>query len=510
MTPFDKNIKKRLDNYDSPYSDDMWSRIANGLPEKKKRPFPFWITTTLILATMAALLGFFAEALKMQSNSNLPLNSNPQKVELAESTSPKTNKEEFTNTFSETGIESGSNDESDLEAVPNNQSSGEGTVSMMEGSEIRKKKNGNIVYAATSESSSVIKSRQKRDLSKESSSLTIDMRKSVNSKFANAMKAIMSKRQHSVSLGRDMESINESSHNAIQERRDESELTSVPMLVQGEDFSIEKSKNNAKLLSDLRHSMSNISLDCPTFINQAALPGISLYYSSDYSLRTFSDRSQGEGTDVLDKRQKSESFLYSYSAGMLIDVLKKKGTTLQLGVNYSLINQRFKQSTTQSNQVRSITVVDYIIVDGTVVDSIVTYEKVVIPGTLEITHYNKYKSVDIPILLNRRVGHLGKVSFSVTGGALINLLFTQEGRILGPNKSYPEYIGNGIETNPYKTNTGISAFGSVSMNYALLPNMDIFVAPCAKYTLSGVTNNQYLLNEKHITIGLMTGIKINI
>jgi hypothetical protein len=272
----------------------------------------------------------------------------------------------------------------------------------------------------------------------------------------------------------------------------------------------DKSKMIEEHIEEVKKSMRKVlSLECPTFLPQKALPGMTLYFSHDFPFRNLEQKNISDNV-LINQRNNTESFIYSYSSGLLIDAYRKNRATLQLGLNYSQINQKFLYSNKNTSQIKTIKIVEYILIDGQIVDSVVTEEKINVPGTLNIENGNKYKSVDVPILLNYHLLQRGKIGFSITAGASFNLLYTQEGRIMSGNSAYPVQIGNGIDNNPYKTNAGISIVSGFNVHYRLLRNLDIQLSPMFKYNLGYLTNQDYSLNEKHMVAGLSTGIKINL
>ena len=62
MSNFDKNIKRKLDQYESRVSSDMWAKIEAGLPANENAPVRRWwipVFGVVILASLSLGLHFY-------------------------------------------------------------------------------------------------------------------------------------------------------------------------------------------------------------------------------------------------------------------------------------------------------------------------------------------------------------------------------------------------------------------------------------------------------------------
>jgi len=102
------------------------------------------------------------------------------------------------------------------------------------------------------------------------------------------------------------------------------------------------------------------------------------------------------------------------------------GISFKLGVNYSQINERFTWQDPES--IREITIVDTDPISGDTLNTYVTYEY----GTEVEERINKYKSIDIPILIGYEKHFKKKLSFSMNAGIYLNLIAKQRGMFIDP------------------------------------------------------------------------------
>ena len=238
--------------------------------------------------------------------------------------------------------------------------------------------------------------------------------------------------------------------------------------------------------------------DCPKLENDAAgnKKYLEVYGGPDFAIRKLSDT----GNSVyLQKRKESTKFSSAYSAGLRYTRVFNSGMSLRAGVNYSQINEKFTY--VQGNLVQ----ITYIInVNGDTTGSYIT------TGTRYKTTYNKYRSVDVPVLVGYEMGN-GKIHANISAGAVVNLYSWQKGEVL--DTSYqPVSITTGKGSAPYqfKTNAGVGFITSASVYYKLNEKVHIMAEPYFRYNFAPMNNETLTLKQKYSTVGLRFGIRVDL
>ena len=222
-----------------------------------------------------------------------------------------------------------------------------------------------------------------------------------------------------------------------------------------------------------------------------------VYTGIDYASKKYSDT----GNSVfLQRRKATTSFQSAYSAGFRITKVFNNGISLRTGLNYSQVNEKF--SFMQSNIVQTTYIIDAISGDTT--------GSFTVRGTRYKTTFNKYRSIDIPLLLGYEMGN-GRLHANFNAGAIINLYSWQQGELLDTNNQ-PVSITTGKSNDAfqYKTNAGIGFTAAASIYYKLNDRLHVLAEPYFRYNLSPMSKDVLSLQERFTTIGLRLGIRIDL
>lgn len=249
-------------------------------------------------------------------------------------------------------------------------------------------------------------------------------------------------------------------------------------------------------------SRTNIFLPgCPSIDNISGNKKyLELYASADYGIRSFKSFSDTSNINYLNRRKESTRFTSGYSAGVRYTRVFNNSMSIRAGVNYSQINEQFKFS--QGNVVQ----ITYIINQhGDTTGSFTT------TGTRIKSTHNKYRSLDIPLLIGYEVGN-GRFHANINAGAIVNVYSWQKGEILD-TAFQPVNIttGKGDPAYQYKTNAGIGITGGVSLYYKLNDRWHILAEPYFRYNLSPMnTEKASPLQQRYHTAGLRLGIRLDL
>jgi hypothetical protein len=237
---------------------------------------------------------------------------------------------------------------------------------------------------------------------------------------------------------------------------------------------------------------------CPTIEKDAAgnKRYFELYGGPDYAFRSLQDTGNSA---YLQKRKESTKFKSGFSAGVRYTRVFNNSMSVRTGINYNQINEKFTFN--QGNVVQ----VTYIINNNG--DTIGSYTTT---GARYKTTINRYRSVDIPLVVGYELGN-GKLHANINAGPIINIYSWQKGDVLDANGN-PVNIttGKGSSAYQFKTNAGVGIVGAVSVYYKLNDRLHIMAEPYFRYNLSQMNKESITLKQKYQTAGLRLGIRLDL
>jgi hypothetical protein len=237
---------------------------------------------------------------------------------------------------------------------------------------------------------------------------------------------------------------------------------------------------------------------CPAIEKNAAgnKSYIEAYGGPDLGFRNMTDTGNSA---YLQKRKESTKFSSAYSAGLRYTHVFGNGMSIRTGINYSQINEKF--TFVQGNLVQ----VTYIInAAGDTTGSYIT------TGTRYKTTHNKFKTIDVPLLIGYEMGN-GKFHANINAGIIVNAYSWQKGEVLDMSNN-PVSITTGKTTSAYqfKTNIGLGFTAGASMYYKLNEKIHILAEPYFRYNLSPMSKEKLTLTQKYNTAGLRVGLRVDL
>lgn len=264
---------------------------------------------------------------------------------------------------------------------------------------------------------------------------------------------------------------------------------------------------NSNLLPGVKFNLNQQT--CPSFSFEPSGFFADAYFSSDFNKKHLNSKAEQTNQYLLN-RTNSEKPLYSFTAGFRVGYTPLKKIELMTGVEYKQINEKFEYIDPESNQTRLVTIKDYVYQNGKIIDSIITQEVIIIPGTVKYTVYNSFRSIDIPLIAGYNIFNQGRLNVNVSGGPVFNLTSLQRGMILSPDvdgKAIRITSDDEQSIQIYKQSTGISLSASVSIRYRLTKDMAIFAEPGIRTQLKSVTLDEYPLEQRFTTVGIAAGAR---
>ena len=237
---------------------------------------------------------------------------------------------------------------------------------------------------------------------------------------------------------------------------------------------------------------------CPSIEKDAAgnKRYFEFYAGPDYAFRSLHDTGNSA---YLQQRKESSAFKSGFSAGVRYTKVFNNSMSVRAGVNYSQINEKFTFN--QGNIVQ----VTYIINNNG--DTIGSYTTT---GTRNKTTINRYRSIDIPLVVGYELGN-GKLHANINAGAVVNIYSWQKGDVLDMAGN-PVNITTGKGASPYqfKTNAGVGFIGAVSVYYKLNDRLHIMAEPYFRYNFTSMNKENITLKQKYQTAGLRLGIRLDL
>lgn len=442
---FDNFVREKLSNYSSPVSDNMWNRI--NAKEKKRKPF-FFLTTKNIVTTVAtvALLVTILYSLKPSSNSITSQNNN-QKLE--------NNNVDVTisNNSTEKSIQN-----NNVEIIPEQKIT----------STAKNNTTNNINSPVLNPTSTFVQPNSNFKKEKKSSinNLEFQTNELINSELETNM---------------NFEKMNLSTYSL-------------------KNFNKSFAKN--ALLS--KDAFYNSIDDCPSvrgvFKNDLYFE---IYGSPDYVQKMTNSGIAGS-LNYLKKKDSSENTMGSYTAGVRLSKTLGEHFVLKSGIQYSQVNEKFKYS--NENEIRFITVVTIRTIIRSPGDTLIIRDTSLMQqqGTRVKTTYNKYRSLDIPLIIGYEWGG-EKIRVSVNAGIILNLRSWQQGETLDTSFVPATFNSNaGIK---YKQNIGLSIYAGISVMKKIGKNTELFFEPFIKKNLGNMTEANSVFQQKFNTTGISIGLR---
>ena len=238
---------------------------------------------------------------------------------------------------------------------------------------------------------------------------------------------------------------------------------------------------------------TNGDIPCPSNPEGAPKKYFEFYAGPDMTFRSYRDTGHSA---YLQKRKEATSTIFAYSAGARINKVYANGISLQAGLNYSHVIEKFKIE--EGNVIQQVFILN---ANG---DTIGNYMTI---GTRFRSNYNQYHTVDLPVMLGYEFGK-NKWRAAFHAGAIVNMYSWQKGYML--DSAYKAVsISTSDAPSPYqfKTNIGIGLSGSASLIFDMRENTKWFLEPYFRYNLSTINKEAITLRQKFHSAGLRVGLR---
>ncbi len=482
----DDHIKERFGNYSPDVPPHIWENIV--AEKDKRRPGIFWLgflnkkLALLLLGVLVAGAGIF-----IYKNTSSPSNKNNEHV-IAEGqpTSKTTNNTVVDNISSQSNTELSTTTENVPATTNPVNNTADKSISTIQSTSTGKDKE-TIINKNNIVNKDLTQDIVKTNKNKKTASLASTGKDNNENDITADKRSKQLKGSSNISF-RNAEAIADEVQGT-----NENELLMNRYLL---SLDMIRSQKNSRL-SIKKINNPHLDIPCPEAEKNAAgnKRYFELYGSADYAFRSISDTGNSA---YLQKRKESTTFSSAFSAGLRYTRVFGNGMSFRTGVNYSQINEKFKFA--QGNIVQVVYVIDS---NGDTTGSYTT------TGTRYKTTYNRFRTIDIPILVGYELGN-GRLHVNFNAGAVVNLYSWQKGDVLDTTYQ-PISITTGKTNSPYqfKTNVGIGFMGAVSVYYKLTDKWHIFAEPYYRYNFTPASKSDLTLKQKYNTAGLKLGVRLD-
>lgn len=222
---------------------------------------------------------------------------------------------------------------------------------------------------------------------------------------------------------------------------------------------------------------------------------VDAFFSLDYAAQILEYKAENFKANA-EKRTQTESPYYSFNTGVRVNFLTEFDWALRTGIVYTQINDILK--TTHREEVIAFDA------NGDTLS--------VTSGTRDVNIRNRYKMVDIPILIGYEVA-MKRFTLNVNGGVFVNISSKQSGAFFSPLNDKVVYFTQGHSDNYdiFKNRIGFSTFLGLGFNFDLgkkFKNTQLIIEPHTRfYPKSFTLKNYTVLNQKYLSAGVMIGLR---
>lgn len=215
-------------------------------------------------------------------------------------------------------------------------------------------------------------------------------------------------------------------------------------------------------------------------------------------------------SEYIDTRKQAEKSQVGFSAGIRIAKNIGERLVLKTGLNYSQINEHLKF--VNARDVKTVTVITTrTVTSGGQTVTISDTTTVTQVGTSYYNYYNRYRTIDLPLVLSYELGNSRNLSVGINAGPIFNLTSWYRGRILDTSLTLVDINTSSTQgVNAWRKNIGIGFYGSVSIYKRLSDQTQLFFEPYIRYNFKPVNVNETIVKQKYMTTGLQVGIRYNL
>ncbi|MBL7829728.1 MAG: hypothetical protein JNK41_01770 [Saprospiraceae bacterium] len=248
---------------------------------------------------------------------------------------------------------------------------------------------------------------------------------------------------------------------------------------------------------------------CPKFYTNVPGYFVELFLSPDFH-SSFLSLDDKEMIGYLNSKKQSETALPGYSVSFKVGMEFRNGLLLKSGLTYSDIRYKLDYSKNDVEILKyKVVPSDTIHGNGSVAyvfDTIAYVEK----GVRTVRNYNSLKSIEVPFWLGYQKDFT-RWTLGFNAGLSLQILSMKSGKVLSPSlPQEPVEFSDSINGHYslYKRTFGLGLLASTQFGYKITSNYQFMVEPYLKYYPSSVTSNDYPLRQTMLVYGVNLGLRL--
>jgi hypothetical protein len=208
-----------------------------------------------------------------------------------------------------------------------------------------------------------------------------------------------------------------------------------------------------------------------------------------------------EYDDYAAARRETETPQLSFTTGARFSLVSPFGAALRSGLQFTQYNEHFDFT---DNSKEKITITNVYGPNGEIIGTDTLIEM----GAHHAMASNNYQILDVPILLGYE-WRKNNWTVAFNGGALINVLFDARGDFLSPDDLSPVGFSNDdSSTYPaYRKEIGIGWYAGIGIHYKLQEDLQFLLEPHFRINPQSVTRDEYVLDQRYMSMGLSVGLR---
>ena len=202
-------------------------------------------------------------------------------------------------------------------------------------------------------------------------------------------------------------------------------------------------------------------------------------------------------SDFVERKDSSEKFTLSYSAGFRISKNISPSWLIKSGVHFSQFNENFQYKNEHERRITTVITIRTIVRAPGDTLFIADSTQVEVVGVRTKTTHNRYRNIDIPLLLSYEVRNPG-LTFAVQLGTIFNVRSSFHGDMLDTT-GFPLSQSGKDPAGQFNNSLGFGIYAGASMIKSVATDLDVFAEPYYRRYLNNQASaaapfEQYLSN----------------
>ncbi len=269
-------------------------------------------------------------------------------------------------------------------------------------------------------------------------------------------------------------------------------------------MSVKSAKRHTKLSDNL---FPNTKRNCPSFNTNVPDYYLEIFASPDYTFRSITSK-DAEYNDYKNARVNSETEILGYSLGIRGELALRNGLSVKTGLTFSNIREKF-QFTIIGEKISKTMVIPSDTIhygSGSVSYTYDTIHYIEI-GNRSVVAENIIKTIEIPFIMAYQFDFT-RWTLQINAGVGVQISNIQHGYVLTPSLEPNTFTPADLDhLTVYKRQWGLNFLGGIQLGYKLTGQLEVFAEPYAKFYPTSVTVDGYPLAQKMLTLGTNFGLK---